>query len=74
MDCYEAVSGTYVCGLLSSRWVYRDLPDEMPKHKALLKKKKTMRLLNENRQGSLFDFIEDFTNRFPKYVDEYETC
>ena len=32
-----------------------------------------MRELNENRQGSLLDFIEDFTNRFPKYVDEYET-
>jgi NADH-quinone oxidoreductase subunit D len=29
--------------------------------------------LNENRQGSLLDFIEDFTNRFPGYVDEYET-
>ena len=23
--------------------------------------------------GSLLDFIEDFTNRFPTYVDEYET-
>jgi NADH-quinone oxidoreductase subunit D len=29
--------------------------------------------MNENRQGTLLDFIEDFTNRFPKYVDEYET-
>src|SRR4026207_1731308 len=29
--------------------------------------------MNANRQGSLLDFIEDFTNRFPKYVDEYET-
>ena len=28
---------------------------------------------NENRQGSLLDYIEDFTNRFPTYVDEYET-
>ena len=26
-----------------------------------------------NRQGSLLDFIEDFTNRFPDYVDDYET-
>ena len=32
-----------------------------------------MRQLNENRQGSLLDFVEDFTNRFPKYVDDYET-
>src|ERR1700755_2391443 len=29
--------------------------------------------LNENRQGSVLDFIEDFTNRFPGYVDQYET-
>jgi hypothetical protein len=28
---------------------------------------------NANRQGSLLDFIEDFTRRFPGYVDEYET-
>jgi NADH-quinone oxidoreductase subunit D len=32
-----------------------------------------MKRLNENRQGSLLDFIEDFTNRFPTYIDEYET-
>jgi NADH-quinone oxidoreductase subunit D len=32
-----------------------------------------VRRLNENRQGSLLDFIEDFTRRFPKYVDDYET-
>jgi len=29
--------------------------------------------MNANRQGSLLDFIEDFTQRFPTYVDEYET-
>jgi NADH-quinone oxidoreductase subunit D len=29
--------------------------------------------LNENRQGSLLDFIEDFAKRFPARVDEYET-
>jgi NADH-quinone oxidoreductase subunit D len=29
--------------------------------------------MNENRQGSLLDFLEDFTRRFPTYVDEYET-
>ena len=32
-----------------------------------------IRQLNENRQGSLLDFIEDFTKRFPGYVDDYET-
>jgi NADH-quinone oxidoreductase subunit D len=29
--------------------------------------------LNENRQGSMLDFIQDFTERFPKLVDEYES-
>jgi NADH-quinone oxidoreductase subunit D len=33
----------------------------------------TARRLNENRQGSVLDFIDDFTQRFPKCVDEYET-
>jgi NADH-quinone oxidoreductase subunit D len=28
--------------------------------------------LNQNRQGSLLDFIEDFTQRFPKCIDQYE--
>jgi NADH-quinone oxidoreductase subunit D len=32
-----------------------------------------MSQLNENRQGSLLDFIDDFTHRFPKCVDDYET-
>ena len=29
--------------------------------------------MNEAREGTLLDFIEDFTNRFPARVDEYET-
>jgi NADH-quinone oxidoreductase subunit D len=29
--------------------------------------------LNENRQGSMLDFIEDFVRRFPQNVDEYES-
>jgi NADH-quinone oxidoreductase subunit D len=29
--------------------------------------------MNANREGSFLDFIEDFTNRFPANVDEYET-
>jgi len=29
--------------------------------------------LNQTRSGSVLDFIEDFTNRFPSCVDEYET-
>jgi len=32
-----------------------------------------VKLKNENRQGSLLDFLEDFINRFPKHIDEFET-
>jgi NADH-quinone oxidoreductase subunit D len=34
---------------------------------------KQVAAMNENRQGSLLDFIWDFTERFPKRVDEYES-
>jgi NADH-quinone oxidoreductase subunit D len=53
--------------------VYRDLPDRMPQYESTLKNKKELDGLNQNRNGSLLDFIEDFANRFPTYVDEYET-
>jgi NADH-quinone oxidoreductase subunit D len=54
--------------------VYRDLPDVMPQYKvSKIKNAKAIARLNENRQGSLLDFIDDFTQRFPKLVDEYET-
>jgi NADH-quinone oxidoreductase subunit D len=29
--------------------------------------------LNRNREGSLLDFLDDFTQRFPTYLDEYHT-
>ena len=75
MDCYEAVSGARMhAAYYRPGGVYRDLPEAMPQHKAsLVRNAKAIRALNENRQGSLLDFIEDFTLRFPKYVDEYET-
>jgi len=75
MDCYEAVSGARMhAAYYRPGGVYRDLPDSMPKHKAsLARNTKTIDSLNENRQGSLLDFIENFTTRFPKCVDEYET-
>lgn len=75
MDCYEAVSGARMhAAYYRPGGVYRDLPDTMPQYKAsVLRNSKAIKELNENRQGSLLDFIEDFTNRFPKYVDEYET-
>ncbi len=75
MDCYEAVSGARMhAAYYRPGGVYRDLPDRMPKYSAIKgKNADAMKKLNENRQGSMLDFIEDFTNRFPKYVDEYET-
>jgi len=75
LDCYEAVSGARMhATYYRPGGVYRDLPDEMPKYSAnrYISEKK-VKQLNYNREGSLLDFIEDFTDRFPSLVDEYET-
>ena len=74
-DCYEAVSGARMhAAYYRPGGVYRDLPDRMPQHETTkFRSAKEIGKLNENRQGSLLDFIEDFTKRFPTYVDEYET-
>jgi NADH-quinone oxidoreductase subunit D len=74
-DCYEAVSGARMhAAYYRPGGVYRDLPVRMPQYESsTVRAKDEIKRLNENRQGSLLDFIEDFTNRFPGYVDEYET-
>ena len=74
-DCYEAVSGARMhAAYYRPGGVYRDLPDRMPQHETTkFRSAKEIHKLNENRQGSLLDFIEDFTRRFPTYIDEYET-
>jgi NADH-quinone oxidoreductase subunit D len=74
-DMYEAVSGARMhAAYFRPGGVYRDLPDTMPQYKASrIKNAKAIAKLNENRQGSLLDFIDDFCTRFPKCVDEYET-
>jgi NADH-quinone oxidoreductase subunit D len=74
-DCYEAVSGARMhAAYYRPGGVYRDLPDRMPQYeKSPVRSEDDVKRLNENRQGSLLDFIEDFTNRFPGYIDEYET-
>ena len=74
-DCYEAVSGARMhAAYYRPGGVYRDLPDRMPQHETTkFRSAKAINKLNENRQGSLLDFIEDFTKRFPTYIDEYET-
>ncbi|HSA67967.1 MAG TPA: NADH-quinone oxidoreductase subunit D [Burkholderiales bacterium] len=75
LDCYEAVSGARMhAAYYRPGGVYRDLPDTMPHYEpSRFRSEKDLKELNRNRQGSLLDFIEDFTERFPKYVDEYET-
>src|SRR5437870_3289773 len=75
MDVYEAVSGARLhAAYYRPGGVYRDLPNEMPQYQTSpIHDTKAVARLNENRQGSVLDFIEDFTDRFPGNVDEYET-
>ncbi|GHU11674.1 NADH-quinone oxidoreductase subunit D [Betaproteobacteria bacterium] len=75
MDVYEAVSGARMhAAYYRPGGVYRDLPDRMPQYEvSKWKNAKTVAAMNENRQGSLLDFLEDFTGRFPKYHSEYHT-
>ena len=74
-DMYEAVSGARMhAAYYRPGGVYRDLPDAMPRYApSIHRSAQDVERLNSNRQGSLLDFIEDFTQRFPMHVDEYET-
>ena len=74
-DVYEAVSGARMhAAYYRPGGVYRDLPEQMPRHQdSKFRSKAEIAKLNSNRQGSVLDFIEDFAQRFPAYVDEYET-
>ena len=75
MDAYEAVSGARLhASYYRPGGVYRDLPDSMPQYQASkIHNAAAVKKMNENRQGSLLDFMDDFTNRFPGLIDEYET-
>ena len=75
MDLYEAVSGARLhAAYFRPGGVYRDLPDSMPQYTvSKIKSARELARLNERRSGTMLDFIEDFTNRFPGCVDEYET-
>ena len=68
MDVYEAVSGARMhAAYYRPGGVYRDLPDAMPQYKASkIRNAKALSRMNENRQGSLLDFIDDFFNAFPE--------
>lgn len=74
MDAYEAVSGARMhASYYRPGGVYRDLPDNMPQYEASQwHNQKEVDEMNRNRQGSLLDFLKDFTERFETYVDEYE--
>ena len=74
-DMYEAVSGARMhAAYFRPGGVYRDLPESMSQYKvSKIRNAKAIDALNENRQGSLLNFIDDFVARFPKLVDEYET-
>jgi len=74
-DMYEAASGARMhAAYYRPGGVYRDLPNSMPRHAPSPNRSaQDIERLNANRQGSLLDFIEAFTKRFPTYVDEYET-
>ncbi len=74
-DMYEAASGARMhAAYFRPGGVYRDLPEQMPQYReSSVHGPRDVKSLNANRQGSLLDFIDDFTQRFPKYVDEYET-
>ena len=75
MDVYEAVSGTRMhATYYRPGGVYRDLPDSMPKYQtSKWRNQKEIDRLNENREGSMLDFIESFVKKFPENVDQYET-
>lgn len=75
MDMYEAVSGARMhATYYRPGGVYRDLPERMPQYQpSKWKSEKDVAQINRNREGSLLDFIDDFVERFPGYVDEYET-
>jgi len=75
MDCYEAVSGARMhATYYRPGGVYRDLPEQMPRYEeSQFSSSAEAKRRNAVREGSLLDFIEDFVDRFPGLVDEYET-
>ncbi|KTD18129.1 NADH-quinone oxidoreductase subunit D [Legionella jordanis] len=73
-DCYEAVSGARMhAKYYRPGGVARDLPDSMPKYKpSRWHNEREVEKMNEDRSGSLLDFLWAFTERFPNRIDEYE--
>ena len=75
MDVYEAVSGARMhAAYYRPGGVYRDLPEKMPQYReSPWRKGGKLKRFNEWREGSMLDYLDAFTDDFPKRVDEYET-
>jgi NADH-quinone oxidoreductase subunit D len=74
MDVYEAVSGARMhATYYRPGGVYRDLPEQMPQYReSPWHKGGDLKRLNTWREGSMLDYLTEFTNDFPARVDEYE--
>jgi NADH-quinone oxidoreductase subunit D len=74
-DMYEAVSGARMhAAYFRPGGVYRDLPDTMARYQPnKVRSAASTQARNHNRDGSLLDFIDDFTQRFPTHLGEYHT-
>ncbi len=75
MDAYEAVSGARMhATYFRPGGVYRDLPESMPRYEASKwRSQKSTEQMNRGRDGSLLDFLWEFTETFPQHIDDYET-
>lgn len=75
IDCYEAVSGSRMhATYYRPGGVSRDLPSRMPQYTPnAFRVHSELKRMNQAREGTLLDFMDDFTQRFPALVDEYET-
>jgi NADH-quinone oxidoreductase subunit D len=73
IDAYEAVSGSRMhATYYRPGGVYRDLPNEMPKYLANnFRKEQEIEKMNLNRNGSLLDFLQDFTDNFDDSIKQY---
>ena len=75
-DCYEAVSGARMhAAYYRPGGLDGDLPGTMARYQSGKggRSESKARALNLDREGSLLDFIDSFTQVFPSCVDEYET-
>ncbi|MDT8438942.1 MAG: NADH-quinone oxidoreductase subunit D [Wenzhouxiangellaceae bacterium] len=75
LDAYEAVSGArmHAC-YYRPGGVYRDLPEEMPRHQpSRFRKDADIKRMNQWREGSLLDYLDQFMAYQLERVDDYET-